>query len=205
FSDNYQGERDNTRNQSADILDSQNCSFWIVGLAPDVTVNDVLDQIKNIGRVFQVYINEAVGKHPTSAAKLTFFDLEGARRFLAKVQREGGFRVGSHLARVMRNRIKVAQQGKRSKGHSRVIKLYGSRVVLHRARIDKVLSGEIKIYNIEFYEEVEHSVPGEVAITIRFGSYRAQTEGAWKLFNQHFEEDGIRIEYGVDPCDRVEE
>jgi hypothetical protein len=80
FSPNYRGNPDIPRNQPANVPPEQNCSLWLVGLAPDVTCHELLPGIRNVGRVFATHINPPKSDegHVSSAAKVVFFEREAA-------------------------------------------------------------------------------------------------------------------------------
>ncbi|KAK4442685.1 hypothetical protein QBC34DRAFT_338204 [Podospora aff. communis PSN243] len=176
-----------------------------MGLAPDVTVRDILENIKDTGRIYQVGISQPEGQHKTSAAKIVFFDLEGATRFWDRTRTAGGFAVGRDVGRVQRNRIRVAEQGPEKSGHTRVLRLAGSN--LDEQRIGKVLK-EIGMYEMVSFKRLDPDVatPGRAVFRLEFGSYRAQAEGAWHLCRQHFEnlKDGDLVTFLADPWDRKE-
>lgn len=80
FSPNYRGDPDLVRNQSAAIPADQNCSLFLVGLAPDLTTHELLSGIRGIGRVYATHINppDPERGHVGSAAKLVFFERAAA-------------------------------------------------------------------------------------------------------------------------------
>lgn len=80
FSPNYRGDPDLARNRSAAIPAEQNCSLFVVGLAPDVTTHELLSGIRGVGRVYATHINppDPVRGHFGSAAKVVFFERAGA-------------------------------------------------------------------------------------------------------------------------------
>lgn len=80
FSVNYMGDATNERNRSADIPDEQNCSLYITGLPVDVTVRDIFDDIRNIGKVFSLHISPRREGHSRAAAAIVFFTRTAAGR-----------------------------------------------------------------------------------------------------------------------------
>jgi hypothetical protein len=80
FSPNYRGDPDLARNQSADIPPDQNCSLFMVGLAPNLTTHELLAGIRDCGRVYATHINPPAPEkgHAFSAAKLVFFERKSA-------------------------------------------------------------------------------------------------------------------------------
>ncbi|KAK3502968.1 hypothetical protein B0T13DRAFT_509691 [Neurospora crassa] len=81
FSVNYMGDATNERNRSADIPDEQNCSLYITGLPVDVTVRDIFDDIRDIGKVFSLHISPRREGHSRAAAAIVFFTRTAAERF----------------------------------------------------------------------------------------------------------------------------
>ena len=73
FSENYMGDYNNERNKSADIPEDQNCSLYMTGLPLGVTVQDIFDDIRNIGKVYSLHISPPKEDHTKCAAAITFF------------------------------------------------------------------------------------------------------------------------------------
>ncbi|CAJ2499860.1 Uu.00g027130.m01.CDS01 [Anthostomella pinea] len=104
---NYKGSHSLVSDQSADIPDEQNVSFWMKNLSPGCTTKTLLEEVRDIGKVSHSSVTPPNGAHTTSAARLEFFDRESADRFLDKAH-SGIFTVQGYVPRVTRNRIKVA-------------------------------------------------------------------------------------------------
>nr|CAF06029.1 conserved hypothetical protein [Neurospora crassa] len=81
FSENYMGDYNNERNKSADIPDDQNCSLYITGLPLNVTVRDIFDDIRDIGKVYSLHISPRSDSHSKAAAAVVFFTRAAAERF----------------------------------------------------------------------------------------------------------------------------
>lgn len=73
FSENYMGDYTNEKNKSQDIPDELNCSLYITGLPLDVTVRDIFDDIRNIGKVYSLHISPSREGHSNRAAAIIFF------------------------------------------------------------------------------------------------------------------------------------
>ncbi|KAK3400206.1 hypothetical protein B0T20DRAFT_496580 [Sordaria brevicollis] len=86
FSENYLGNYKNVHNKPADIPDEENCSLYITGLPIDVTVKDILDDIRDIGKVFSLHISPRRDCHSHAAAAITFFTRKAAERFLRRFE-----------------------------------------------------------------------------------------------------------------------
>ncbi|KAK4451123.1 hypothetical protein QBC34DRAFT_295972, partial [Podospora aff. communis PSN243] len=115
-SPNYNGDLFNTRNISADIPDTENCSLCLTGLPPDVTYAQLLALFRGTGRIFATYINppQLDRGHPTCAAKVTFFSKDVAQ---GVIRRHGpghahhqGLSIGRYRISVFRNRTKVSER-----------------------------------------------------------------------------------------------
>jgi hypothetical protein len=82
-SQGYQGQPDRACNKPDDVPDELNCAFWITNLPADVTVKQVLGAIRAIGRVFAFNISTPMQPGGTAAAKLTFFTVKAAQKFVS--------------------------------------------------------------------------------------------------------------------------
>ncbi|KAK1774416.1 hypothetical protein QBC45DRAFT_436833 [Copromyces sp. CBS 386.78] len=81
FSENYMGDYTNENNKSADIPDELNCSLYITGLPFDVTVRDIFDDIRDIGKAYSLHISPRREGHSKCAAAIVFFTRLAAERF----------------------------------------------------------------------------------------------------------------------------
>ncbi|KAK3488041.1 uncharacterized protein B0T23DRAFT_364498 [Neurospora hispaniola] len=81
FSENYMGDATNERNRSANIPDNLNCSLYITGLPIDITVRQIFDDIRNIGKVYSLHISPRGDSHSRAAAAIVFFTRAAAERF----------------------------------------------------------------------------------------------------------------------------
>jgi hypothetical protein len=88
FSPNYRGNPGIARNQSAAIPAEENCSLFLVGLAPDLTTHELLSGIRNAGRVYATHINppNLARRHMYSAAKVVFFEREAAGMYTTSIR-----------------------------------------------------------------------------------------------------------------------
>lgn len=148
--------------------------------------------------MFQVFINPAGPKFKTSAAKLTFFDLAGAISFYQVTR--GGFALGTCQAKVVRNRIRVAEQTGLASSRSRVVVVRGPKEHVTLSKLQALLDGELQFYDAQWVEEPEEPTPSQAVIEICFGSYRAQTEAAWVVLCKTLVHKGVHISFGADPC-----
>lgn len=203
FSVNYRGNTSLPRNLGpADTPANQNCSLFLTGLPPKVTVHALLAAIRNAGRVYAVHINppEPSKGHFTCAAKVIFFERRAAERFHHR-HREVGLRIPGHPspARVLWNRVRCGEVD-RPPYHSRVLMISGP--------VDVVDEGFLTDYfRTKFDFEVDEVLLGkpemdadEAVVEYRFGSYRCQAEAAKMALTRELG-DRVRVWFGEDPCD----
>ncbi|KKF92217.1 hypothetical protein CFO_g5429 [Ceratocystis platani] len=175
FSDNYRGER-TLRNCSAAIDDSVNCSLWITNLPPAVSHNELLSEIRGIGRVYATVINppNVSSGHSTSAAKIVFFERNAAHAFFVQAN-HNGFVLRGFQARVSWNRIKSSEQAN-SRSKSRVLVLTGFSEVVNEEFLMQWFSQRFKFEVDKVVPVIDTGVWAK--LEFRFGSYRCQAEAA---------------------------
>ncbi|KAK3372132.1 hypothetical protein B0H63DRAFT_550582 [Podospora didyma] len=203
---NYAGNPYEPENQSADIPDDENVSFWVTNLPENITAKQFLAKLRNIGRIFALHINEpdkAKG-HKTSAAKLTFFRLEEANRFwkLADVRSGPGVLMYDGLvARIRRNRVKVKEKTGYADSLSRALIIRGEPKVVNADFLYKLFEPRFSFYT----DEVIHIVDGkaESIIEWRFGCFRAQAATAFVVIHKELIQKNydVDVQYTRDPCD----
>ncbi|KAK0745013.1 hypothetical protein B0T21DRAFT_326029 [Apiosordaria backusii] len=202
FSPNYKGNPDLDRNRSATIPEDQNCSLFLVGLPPNITTHELLEGVRDIGRVYATHINppEPDKGHELSAAKLVFFERKAAERF-HHLATTTGFRLPSypslqHHIRVTWNRIRSAEADATGQ-KSRVLLISGPPSIVNEEHLCAYFDKKL-IYQVD-----EIILKGDRAlIEFRFGSYRCQSEAARMALVREFREYGVLCEFGKDPCDR---
>ncbi|KAK3367206.1 hypothetical protein B0T24DRAFT_635243, partial [Lasiosphaeria ovina] len=142
-SPNYHGDPDNEGNMSADIPDELNCSFWLTNLPPYVTINMLLGKIRDVGRIYAVSISKPDPEkgHLTCAAKLVFFNVADATRFLGRYPKYGseGLVMDRYRAMISRNRTRVAEKGHLPVEHTRAIIITGPKEVVNERTIMEFL------------------------------------------------------------------
>ncbi|KAK4134085.1 hypothetical protein BT67DRAFT_449680 [Trichocladium antarcticum] len=206
FSPNYRGDPNLVRNQSAAIPADANCSLFLVGLAPNLTTQELLAGIRDIGRVYATHINppDPDRGHVLSAAKVVFFERAAAERFHA-LHTAHGFTTPSHpelAARITWNRIRSAEADAGGP-RSRVLLISGPPAIADEGFLRAYLDAKMQ-YQLD--EVRHHGVSGDGAralVEFRFGSFRCQAEAARMALMREFREVGVVCEYGRDPCDRV--
>ena len=214
---NYKGNHFLQSNRSADIPDKDNCSFFITGLPPAINTHTLLAHIRDAGRIYASYINDAnpSAGHLTAAAKLVFFDLSSAREFWARYTKDQlPLMVSGYAAKVVRNRIKVADPSW-SKEFTRVVVISGPSAMVTIERLMKIFE-ENFVFHIDEIIEDPPELPeldrvvgwimprGWRTIEVRFGSWRSQAQTCCQLLEKHPELRGLHFRYGRDPCDRID-
>ncbi|KAK0723631.1 hypothetical protein B0T21DRAFT_337169 [Apiosordaria backusii] len=204
MSPNYQGNPSSIANQSADIDDRMNTSVSVTGLPPTIDVHGLLRCIRGFGRIKATVINgpDPNKGHTLSAAKIIFFDVEPAQRFLACYgpgSKDGGWLVQDRLARVLPNRIKVAQSDKPS-NHSRVLVISGPEQYVSYESLEQIFASRAIEYQMDEVIPRPHKVEGWATIELRFGSYRGQASQAMMVVKRELRVFGIGGRFGVDPC-----
>ncbi|TDZ39271.1 hypothetical protein C8035_v006374 [Colletotrichum spinosum] len=206
ISQNYHGDASLLANQSADIPDNENCSLWITHLPPSTNHHMLLSQIRGVGRVFSVHINEpnrALG-HSLAAAKLVFFDRRGAQAFYERSQRPGShLMIDGRRARVHWNRVKVAQkEAPGATTRCRVLIIKGEPGFVNPGSLNAFFNDFTKFQIDEVITRYKSATMSEVEF--RFGSFGCQAEtarfalldrGAGAVGNPVWE-----VRFGVDPC-----
>jgi len=204
ISNNYLGNRRLARNRSAPIVQNENCSLWMEHLPADVTHSEILGQIRNVGKIYQLHINAPNHNRTTRAAKITFFTRQSASAFYQATR--GGFYVRPHSApgaSVEWNRVLVAEQVGRRALRSRVVVITGPTAFVNVHTIRGVLnSSNDYYYNIDRVYQRTHGATYRT-IQLHFSSCRAEAEGAVALLHRAIAANGMmgcRMTYGTDPC-----
>ncbi|KAI0014345.1 hypothetical protein F4779DRAFT_612638 [Xylariaceae sp. FL0662B] len=198
---NYEGRKTGRRAQMRQIPDEENTALWITNLPPDCTVQDILAQIRGIGKVFALHINRPVlnripsQSHRNSAASLAFFSPEAAQKMLQK-QKAEPLHVGGLKTLVVYNENKVEPCF--DYDCSRVLVMEGDPLIVNPGFLTKFLR-ERGIHwdtDVAYFFEKRN----ENWIEWHFGSYRGQARQAFKEIKKEFG-DRVDITYGRDPCD----
>lgn len=203
FSENYQGNPYAPRNQDPDIPEEENCSFWITKLPTSTTVHTLLGSIRGAGRVYATHINEPMLIHGRMyrAAKLSFFELQAARRFWASCQQHGKrgnyrMRVGRYWVQVQYNRHLSAEV---TVPHAtRCIMVQGAESWVRLDNLQQFFDARF-MYQIDDLRVVDE-VNDYRTIEVRFGSWRSQAESAMQALLLDSPESVVAW-YVRDPCD----
>lgn len=201
-SPNYRGDYTLARNRPANISSEQNCSVWITGLPPNVTVNMLLAAIRNTGRVWATVITPPTARYPTAAAKVTFFTAAAAQTLLARANNAilPGLIVNGRRASVQPDRNRVTEAVAPS-DHTRVISIAGPRDIVTVENLTAFFSRSF-VYELDMIDPL---VLGQAIniLEFHFGSYRCQAQWAWRNLrnNQFLQAQNVRIRFERDPCD----
>lgn len=202
FSPNYQGNIHLARNRSANIPAHQNCALFIVGLPPQATITDVLATVRNAGRVYATHLNapEPDRGHLTSAAKIIFFERQGAERFYNQ-HAPSGLRIPGYpdfSARVVWNRIRTAASDS-PRHYSRVLVIAGPACFVNPFRLTTYFQSKIEFDIDEIVDRGGNA--DRRLVEYRFGSFRCQAEAAKMAITRELTELGVQVWFGRDPCD----
>lgn len=189
----------NDSNASAEYLpDNQNCALWLTNLPPKVTTNELLQSIRNIGRIWCTFINQPDNvMHLTAAAKVVFFSPEAAQSLLYLSCTEG-LTVRGYRVKVSHNRIKYPAHlcvGKTS----RVLIITGQSFFVNEESLAQYF-GERFVFQIDQVNELIR-VNGRAVVEYRFGSYRCQAQMGKMSLEKDRPPGFEKVEFGDDPCE----
>ncbi|OAQ64057.2 hypothetical protein VFPPC_16149 [Pochonia chlamydosporia 170] len=198
FSPRYHGMHTES-NASADHLrPDQNCALWITQLPPDVTVSELLAEIRQIGRVFATFINRSDGvQHPKSAAKLVFFKPQEAQKLLSRIS-HSPLVVRGHKAQMALNRIKY-EEHTTERGESRVLIITGHRRFVNEDSLTAYFEGRFAFQIDQVQTLVQFG--NRAVVEYKFGSYRCQSQMGMKALLLDRPIGLEMVEFGADPCE----
>ncbi|RYO76175.1 hypothetical protein DL766_007474 [Monosporascus sp. MC13-8B] len=186
-----------------DIPDNMNTALWITGLPSDCKHQDLLAQIRGIGKVYSLHINKPIyGPDPTrplkpnSAASLAFFTTEAAQVFFQRCKL-APFRVKGRRAFVRPNQNKVAPY--HDYGVSRVLIIQGLREYVTVKWLTCYLKEVVGMFwdtDRTFLQEIG----AENRLEWHFGSWKSQAEAVHRAIYNNFGE-WMTVSYGIDPCE----
>jgi len=202
-SPNYEGQIDNEANLSANIPEDQNVSIWITNLPRDLRVCDLTAAIREVGRIYAIYINRPVPEkaHHLCAAKVVFFTVEAMNRFM-RLYHPSGLVIRGHVAKIHKNRTKVAEPD-RPDTHTRVLRFTGPSQL-----VDPEILGRLFRQWFEWQDDKIIRLPqpaeGQAVLEWHFSSYRNQAANAYRVVRntEKFRLNGVVVEFIRDPCDR---
>lgn len=214
-SPNYKGNPCLLANQSADIPEHESCSLWItnLNLPRERAEHELLAHVRGCGKIYACVVNgpEATVGHSTSAAKLVFFHVSGARELLRQA-RAGEFTINGYVPKVVCNRIRT--KAREPGPESRVIHIEGPKVLVDEGFLDVWFRCRFNFQTDEVttLSEDKSGPNGRRRLEWRFASYRCQASSAVQLIDRErrraFSGLGryanlwrqVNTFYGVDPC-----
>jgi len=194
---NYQGDITARGNQSADIPDNENCSLWILGLPGNVTHNEFLGAIRNVGKVYTCFINRPTANFDTAAAKLVFFTRSQAEKLMSMMKNGEILVMGKSITKVRWNKIKRGAYT--HPDDSRTIRITGPAHLMDFGYFEMFFNLRFT-YELDQRCEIPCAEPDKITHEWRFGSLRCQAAAAkmaierelWNIFE---------VSWGPDPCD----
>ncbi|KAM0433339.1 hypothetical protein ACHAPT_004215 [Fusarium lateritium] len=203
FSSNYRGEH-SARNASVDDLPfEQNCALWLTNLPPDVTHQQLLSQIRNIGRIWCTVINAPdYDRHNTAAAKVVFFTPAPAQRLLQKSLTQG-LEVNGYGVKVTHNRVKYGSQTLTGNA-SRVLIVTGKTTFVNPESLTEFFKARFVFEVDEIIELIvqgNRHKGGRSVVEYRFGSFRCQAQMGKMALEKDRPEGFEKVDFGPDPCE----
>ena len=170
-----------------------NCATWLINLPADVTVGELLAQIRQVGKVFSTFIKRPdFVKHCTAAAQLVFFNPDGAQRFLAE-----GFCIRQHQVISVLNRYQHGAT-EDSNGESRVLIITGQERVVNRKAITQFFEHHFTVQVDKV--KILASASGRTVLEYSFGGYHRQAQRGMEVLSKERPDGVEHVEYGLDPC-----
>ncbi|KAJ4208513.1 hypothetical protein NW767_001620 [Fusarium falciforme] len=203
FSTNYRGEH-SVRNASVDDLPfEQNCALWLTNLPPDVTYQQLLAQIRNVGRIWCTVINAPdYDRHNTAAAKVVFFTPGPAQRLLQKSLTQG-LEVNGYAVKVTHNRVKYGAQTLTGNA-SRVLIVTGKTTFVNPESLTEFFKARFVFEVDEIIELINQGnrhKGGRSVVEYKFGSFRCQAQMGKMALEKDRPEGFEKVDFGPDPCE----
>ncbi|KAK4466858.1 hypothetical protein QBC42DRAFT_293007 [Cladorrhinum samala] len=186
--------------------DPGNCSFWITNLPPELTYRQLLEPVRNVGRVYATIVNppDRSKGHKTAAATIAFFELSAAFEFWERCHSGPGLRYGRFRARVSGNRQGAPDRSGSKWAHcSRILKFTGPPALVEIGALDRLIRAATTIkYDVECHRTIgANSTGGTAETTLQLGSWRSQAESIFNAFwYGQLSQSGISVSYAPDPC-----
>ncbi|KAK3331178.1 hypothetical protein B0H66DRAFT_528504 [Apodospora peruviana] len=207
---NYAGDINNPRNISANIPDEDNCSFWITHIHPEAVHKDILDAVRNVGRIYAMHLNkdqegQRGKRHEHGAAKLVFFTKGEATRFWDKHGQHVNAQpliIRGMQTVVRRNRNKVAEQLGLPPNRTRVLLITGPPHLVNEEFLIPWFQSKFKFEIDDILWHVRH--PEVNMMEWRFSSFRSQAQSAFLALSRQeppFDDPRVGVKWDDDPCD----
>jgi hypothetical protein len=214
-SPNYKGNPCLPGNQSADIPEQESCSLWItnLNLSREHPEHELLAHIRGCGKVYACVVNppEKNGGHTTSAAKVVFFHVSGARELLRQA-RAGEFVINGYVPKVVHNRIRTKS---RDPGpECRVIHIEGPKTLVDEPFLTLWFANRFVFQTdgVSTLSEDGGGPNGRRRLEWRFASYRCQASAAVQFIDKERRRGlgglgqqsnlwrNVNTFYALDPC-----
>ncbi|ORY66134.1 uncharacterized protein BCR38DRAFT_483787 [Pseudomassariella vexata] len=209
-SPNYRGNSNNPENWGADIPVDESTALYLVNLPPTCTPRELLQAIRNVGKIHASSVSPPSGQYDTSAAKLVFWTRAAAEKFIDLVNR-GEFSVNGYIPVVTMNKFKAPEQP--ASQHSRVLQVSGPSQIVQQDYLERFFQKTFA-YDLDEFVEM-YRTDTTTRLEVRFCSYRHQASNAYKYIGkaQRGEEipgvdftdeeklhwHKVRVFWGVDP------
>ncbi|KAK5652974.1 hypothetical protein OQA88_9454 [Cercophora sp. LCS_1] len=174
-SDNYTGDRTLDGNKPANIPEGQPTSFYISRLSPDLTLSQLLDSIRDVGRVYHVRNTALLIQVENRDCILC-----SVLSFLAMARKPSSYRSVSWIEASSRPRKLVA--------------LADESIV----KILELITNNIKYYTLLGSAERDLG-QGRKELKLTFASYRAQAEAAYFILRRQYGRT-ITLSFDQDSC-----
>ncbi|KAI1138482.1 hypothetical protein F5Y05DRAFT_384221 [Hypoxylon sp. FL0543] len=183
-----------------------NTALWIDYLPQNCTVAQLLENIRECGKVYFANVQRPTGEHPTAAAKLIFFDTGAAYKFLY-LARTGQWKVNGMVPRVRWNRNPVAPIP--SEDESRVIGIWGPKHIVNQDYLERVV---FSTFYYKLTAVILHHAEGDFCVMeFQFGSFLCQAQFAMEKIRSFATKKGlterdralwkqVQVTYRPDPC-----
>lgn len=194
----------NPRQDAGRVANSQNTCLWIARLPDGCTLKDLFGALVGCGKIYSANISPADPFYDHPAANVTFWDISGADKLMAKV-RQGLFTIKSVTPLVTKNRFRGTSQ--KQSHRSRVVVVGGPDTVVNRANLE----GQIFEFAYELEDVITRVDHGWwLSLEYRFSSV-GQAEDAVAAV-RHFKErtdihpmmqedcNETKVRFGDDPC-----
>lgn len=197
---NYGGHGGIGTNQDDELDEELNCAIWIMRIHPNAGIPDLLDAVRNCGRVFSCWLNEAQPPRlPNGASKLVFTTRKGYDNFMAQAHSFEGIRVFGQLITAQPNRSKYRENSHPEQ--SRVIRIYGPGYYNNREVLDAYF-GRLFFYHTCSVVEGSLDFQGYRNVVWTFGSILSQSQAAKKAIeSEPAMKDCMVVDYLPDPCE----
>lgn len=198
FSSRYHGMH-TENNASADHIPPElNCALWLTNLPPDVSIHELLQVIRHVGRIWCSYINKPDHvNHQTAAAKVVFFTPDAAQRLLS-ISWTQGLVIRGYRIKAGHNRIKYESRQQVGRA-SRVLIITGDSKFVNEATLTKYFEARFVFQIDEVLQLISNKT--RAVVEYRFGSYRCQAQMGKMSLEKDRPVGFEKVEFGEDPCE----